>query len=627
MKELNFKTTEEIKVPSKIIDQVIGQDQAVEVIKKAAKQRRNVLLIGEPGTGKSMLGQSLAELLPKSDLVDVLVFPNPKDENRPLIRTVKAGEGKKVIEAARLKAMASKQNLWVYIIIFFMAFYIGSFVVDWVVAKETSDILKAADRISGTLFLVTFLLMSVLYLSAYRLQAGRMKVSLPRLLIDNSDKKTAPFVDATGSHEGALLGDILHDPLQSGGLGTPPHERVIAGDIHKAHKGVLFIDEIATLSPKMQIALLTAMQEKKMPITGRSERSSGAMTRTEPVPCDFILVAAGNLETLKGLHPALRSRIRGSGYEVYMNNRIKDTVENRNKLGRFVAQEVVKDGKIPHFTREAVQEIINYARKKAGRKGYLSIKFRELGGLIRAAGDIAREEGAKYVEPSHIKKALKYAQSLESQISKRYTEEKREYQVIKTTGSEIGRVNGLAIIGESDSGILLPIEAAVVPAMKKGSGTIIATGRLGKIAKEAVDNVGAIIKKYSNKDLSNYDIHIQFLQAYEGVEGDSASIAIATAVISALEGLGVKQDTAMTGSLSIRGEVLPVGGVNAKVEAAIDAGLKKVIIPKSNYDDVLPKLKRKIKIVPAETIYDVLKEGIAWGKDKKVLTRIKKVLR
>ena len=102
--------------------------------------------------------------------------------------------------------------------------------------------------------------------------------------------------------------------------------------IHKSHLGVLFVDEIATLDPATQQELLSAMQEKRFSITGQSERSAGAMVRTEPVPCDFILVAAGNYETIKHMHPALRSRIRGYGYEVYMEETFPDTEENRNKL-------------------------------------------------------------------------------------------------------------------------------------------------------------------------------------------------------------------------------------------------------------------------------------------------------
>jgi len=280
----------------------------------------------------------------------------------------------------------------------------------------------------------------------------------PKLLVDNSNREAAPFIDATGAHEGALLGDVLHDPFQSGGLGTPPHERVVAGAIHKANGGVLFVDEIATLKPEMQVELLTVMQEKKYPITGRSERSAGAMTRTQPVPCDFIFVAAGTPETIKYMHPALRSRIRGYGYEIYINDVMEDTPENRKKLARFVAQEVEKEkGRIPHFTREAVIEIIKEAGRRGGRRGYLTLKLRDLGGLVRVAGDIAREEGAKYVEARHVEKAMKLATHLEHQIAERYSLEKKEYQVIETSGSRIGKVNGLAIIANTGVGVVLPI--------------------------------------------------------------------------------------------------------------------------------------------------------------------------
>jgi len=113
-----------------------------------------------------------------------------------------------------------------------------------------------------------------------------------------------------------------------------------------------------------------------------------------------------------------------------------------------------------------------------------------------------------------------------------------------------------------------------------------------------------------NEDLKKYDVHVQFLQTYEGVEGDSASIAVATAIISALKNWEVRQDLAMTGSLSIRGEVLAVGGIIAKVEAAIEAGLREVIIPRANLDDVPEDLFEKIKITPVENIEDVIKVAL-----------------
>jgi Lon-like ATP-dependent protease len=606
----DFETTQEIKVPERLIDQVVGQDKGVKIIKKAAKQRRNVLLIGEPGTGKSMLANAMAELLPAEDLVDVLALPNLEDENNPKIKVVKAGDGIKIVKAKRDKeGMAEKgkrPNPLFFIVLFFILPLGAYFFLT----------LRGIQVDSMPFLLVMALGFFFLLFSSLNLRTmmmGSFKTNVPKLIVDNSKRKIAPFYEGTGAHAGALLGDIKHDPLQTGGLGTPAHLRVVAGMIHKANKGVLFIDEIGTLG-KSQQDLLSAMQDKKLAITGRSEMSSGAMVITDPVPCDFILVAAGNYHVIEQMHPALRSRIRGYGYEVYMDDVTPDTDENRKKIVQFIAQEVEKDKKIPHFTREAVEEIITEFKRKAGMRGKLSLKFREMGGLIRAAGDIAKEKGHKFTTLNDVIEGKKSARTLEHQIGDIYIERRKEYNVLITQGGRVGRVNGLAVLGES--GIVLPIEAEVAPGGKKSE--IIATGKLGEIAKEAIKNVSAVIMKAYGEDIKEkYDLFVQFLQTYEGVEGDSASISVAVAVISALKNAEVDQGVGMTGSLTVRGEVLPVGGVTQKIEAAIEAGLKKAIIPKSNEKDVLleKRYKGKIKILTARNLVDVLKHSFIDGKD------------
>ena len=188
-------------------------------------------------------------------------------------------------------------------------------------------------------------------------------------------------------------------------------------------------------------------------------------------------------------------------------------------------------------------------------------------------------------------------------------------------------MNGLAVIGggAAFSGIILPIESEVTLSGKDSQ--VIATGKLGEIAREAVKNVTAIVRKFFGEDIrGKYDIYVQFLQTHEGVEGDSASIAVATTIISALKGIPIKQEYAMTGSLSVRGEVLPIGGVTSKVEAAIEAGLKYVIVPKSNMQDLIISKEKlsKIKVIPVENIIEVLEQALDWTGKKDILKQIKR---
>ncbi len=613
-----FRSTAEVKIPERLVDQVIGQEAAVEVVRKAAEQKRHVLLIGDPGTGKSMLARSMTELLPRDELQDIIVYHNPEDPNEPKIRVVPASKGREIVNAQKAEAMQRREQKasMMMTILFFIVGLSVLLSIQW----------TNPPTFQPMVLLFGILVAGIIWMATRYTGHRQENVLVPKLLVSHTPDESPPFIDATGSHAGALLGDVKHDPFQSGGLETPAHERVEAGSIHKAHKGVLFVDEINVLRIESQQSLLTALQEKKFSIIGQSERSSGAMVKTEAVPCDFILVAAGNLDAVQGMHPALRSRVRGYGYEIYMKATMPDSQDNRSRLIRFVAQEVAKDKKIPHFDRGAVLEILREAQRRAGRRGQLTLRLRELGGLIRVAGDIAQEQGAPLVTAAHVVQAKKIARSLEQQVADRIIERGKEYKTFVTEGGIMGVVNGLAVYsGDATmaefSGIVLPIAAEVTPAQVKNGGKIIATGRLGDIAKEAVENVAALIKKYTGEDISNHDIHVQFVGSREGTEGDSASISVATAVISALEGVEVDQSVAMTGSLSVRGQVLPVGGVTAKIEAAAEMGIKKVLIPRANMKDVLleDRYVGKIEIVPVENLKEILEHALIGGPKKQGL--------
>jgi ATP-dependent Lon protease len=611
-RSLPFQSTAQIEVPPRLLDQVIGQDEAVEVARKAATQKRHMMLIGEPGTGKSMLARAMVDFLPKEQLQDILAYPNNEDPNEPKIRVVPAGKGKEIVAAQKLEAAQKKEQRTILFIVVALAVF----------AFTLYIVLTTRDL---TALLVGILIVFIIY-ALVRFSGGRNDsgVGVAKLLVSHTQDDRPPFVDATGAHAGALLGDVKHDPFQSGGLETPPHDRVEVGAIHRANGGVLFLDEINLLKIESQHSLLTALQERKFPIVGQSERSAGAMVKTEPVPSDFVLVAAGNVDSVQTMHPALRSRIRGYGYELYVKTTMPDTNENRMKVVRFVAQEVTKDKKIPHFDTAAVMEVVREAQRRSGRSGQLTLRLRELGGLVRVAGDIALSEGIPMVHAEQVVRAKRASRSLEQQIADRYIERRKEYRMFSTEGAAVGVVNGLAAINAQTgmaefSGIVLPIVAEVTPAQTRDGGVVVATGKLGEIAREAVQNVSALIKKYTGEDISHHDIHIQFVGTSDGVEGDSASVSIATAVISALEGVPVDQSVAMTGSLSVRGQVLPVGGVTAKVEAAADSGIKRVLIPQENIEDLVleSRYRGAIEVIPVATLRDVLKYALVGQGAKK----------
>lgn len=401
-----YASTSDVKVPEDLLEQVIGQEEAVRIVRQSALSRRHLLLVGEPGTGKSMLGKALAHHLPSSQFEDIVAYSNPSEPTRPIIRLLPPGTAPAQAAREKMSLSISGRTL-----VLATAALTGFGVIWWTNSYYTT--------VHGPLVAAIYTTLAALIISIlFGLVALKWKPDASShcvVLLSRKAEDGAPFLDGTGAPVASLLGDVQHDPYQTGGLGTPPHERIQLGLIHRANGGVLFVDEIGTLPLSVQQELLTALQDGKFPIVGHNETSAGAGVRTEAVPCRFVLVAAGNMDSFKAMHPALRDRVRGNGYEVLMKKEMEDIPTNRLKLWQFVAQEVRRDGQIPNFSAEAMEELITHAARLTKKKGMLTLRLRQLGGLVRAAGDLAKLQGKNLVDASHVREAARMVHSIEEQ--------------------------------------------------------------------------------------------------------------------------------------------------------------------------------------------------------------------
>lgn len=458
-----IKSTAEIVIPADPLERVLGQEEAIELAKVAAQQRRHLLLVGPPGTGKSMIARALSMHLPKPRH-EIRVVNNPENPERPFLEVV---EEDYVKNESTSKVGASGELVDPQTVPTNIAERLGYLCKNCHKYSAPSEkvcpncMKSKSDTGAGSNNPFGDLMSQALEAAMPQIAAGKERVTATRRnhadgteetvvferagdkirvldqkalekrheLEKTSNQKVLvkldrdPFVLATGASETELLGDVRHDPY--GGhpnLGVPAYERVVAGSIHEAHEGVLFIDEISHLG-NLQRFILTAMQEHMFPIAGRNPQSAGASVKVDNVPCDFILVAACNIQDLENIISPLRSRIIGGGYEVLIDTAMPDTPANRAKYAQFVAQEIQMDGRIPHATMDAVELIIAEGRARAkldNMPNSLTLRLREMGGLIRAAGDLATLEGAELITSDHLKRAIKRAKPVEEQIKEKY---------------------------------------------------------------------------------------------------------------------------------------------------------------------------------------------------------------
>lgn len=623
-----------------------------------------LLLIGTQGTGKSLLGRALATHLTKLyekykiQLYDVISWKNKVMPSNPKISIHPSGMGKKIVNKLRVKALKKNrftkwglrlmQSLMIGFGVFVLGvtfYHIGSgwfgndafgypmqlvydgnfikYLVDAMMANVMMIYLGIGALSMGAMLFIFKHILGGLMGGSKKGIGGAESVDSPKLIVDNSSGG-AKFIDATGHGSAQLYGSIAWDPYQTGGLGTPEHQRVSAGDVHRAFMGILYIDEIKNLHGQEAVTLLTVLEDGQLPIALRSQFHGGdtaAMAvSTEPVPCMLFFVAAGNLDSVPHIHPALMDRIAGYGRVVYMNDDMPNDIKNRRKYVQFITQEIQRFNLLP-FSREACMEIIEESRRKSGRKDRLSCLFRPMISVIKTASVLAMNEGLKVVEGKHVYEAInEHCKTIYRQVLEQKLTHQTVHRVIDPKAEpKIGQVHGIAINagfeGCGQIGSILPIRASIIELKKKETGYFNVTGvnvEAESWIQQSILKVRHVFRQLYDKDPEDdFKTHIDFAQM-KGVEGPSAGIAMAIALISAYTGKPARQDVAITGEINIgindKVIVTPIGGTHEKIIAAQEWGFKKVLIPERNYKyDIVPK-DYKIKIVSCATLEDYKRE-------------------
>ncbi|ARJ24060.1 ATP-dependent protease LonB [Bacillus sp. TH22] len=397
------------------------------------------------------------------------------------------------------------------------------------------------------------------------------------------DATTARF-DERGIAD-PLIGSV-HDPIYqgAGAMGQAGIPQPKKGAVTDAHGGILFIDEIGELHPIQMNKMLKVLEDRKVFLESAYYSEENSMIPTyihdifqKGLPADFRLVGA-TTRSPEEIPPAIRSRC----LEVFF--RELDT-EEIQKVAKNAADKVEMQ-----VGENGIEMIGMYARNG-----------REAINLVQISAGMAINEERPFIKDEDIEWVVH-----SSQLTPKY--EKRIYPIPR-----IGLVNGLAVYGPN-TGALLEIEVTAIPAKDKGSvnvtgiveeesiGNQTKSIRRKSMAKGSVDNVLTVLRSLDVLP-EGYDIHINFPGGIP-IDGPSAGIAMATGVYSAVHRTYVNNEVAMTGEISIHGEVKPIGGVYAKIKAAKKAGAKKVIIPAENMQPFLYTIKG-IEIIPVRKLKEV----------------------
>ncbi|HYF91494.1 MAG TPA: ATP-dependent protease LonB [Symbiobacteriaceae bacterium] len=400
------------------------------------------------------------------------------------------------------------------------------------------------------------------------------------------DSTTARF-DERGIAD-PLIGSV-HDPIYQGAgpLGIAGVPQPKPGAVTKAHGGVLFLDEIGELHPIQMNKLLKVLEDRKVFLESAyySIEDPNVPTHIRDIfenglPADFRLIGA-TTRLPHEIPPAIRSRCM----EVFFRPLLPDEVAR-------VAERAA--AKINFKLSPGALDVV----KRYATNG------REAVNIVQIAAGVMIGTGKDTIPTEEIEWVVNSGQ-LQPRPDRRIPDRPL-----------VGFANGLAVTGPN-MGMLLELEVDVRPAKEAGRGTVVVTGvveeeemgspgrtmRRKSMAKGSVENVLTVLKQFLDCDARDFDIHVNFPGGIP-VDGPSAGVTIATAIYSAFKGKPVDNRLAMTGEISIRGAVKPVGGVVAKVAAARQAGCTRVLIPQENWQECFREVPG-VKVIPVERLEQV----------------------
>lgn len=386
-------------------------------------------------------------------------------------------------------------------------------------------------------------------------------------------KEDAPFIETDGTTlrydprgiTNPLLGSV-HDPIYQGARrdladGGIPEPK--PGLVTDAHGGILFIDEIGELDEMLQNKLLKVLEDKRAYFDSAYYDPTDENIPTyikklfdEGAPADFVLIGATTRDA-SYINPALRSRCAEIYFEPLTPKHIQTIVKNAaTKLNAKLDDNVAQ--LISEYTIEGRKAINILADAYSNA---LSNNNSNIDDVVIKAEDVYTVAQVSRLSPFITKKA--------------------------SDKTEVGKIFGLGVAGFIGS--VIEIEAVAFKATEKGKGSIRFNQTAGSMAKDSVFNAAAVVRKVTGEDIHNYDIHINIIGG-GNIDGPSAGSAILTALVSAITNRPIRQNIAITGEISIQGMVRPVGGVFEKAYGASQAGIKTLIIPAENEQDIPPDL-------------------------------------